>query len=515
MTMPQGAESGGVSPPSAGTPSSASAPVLRVRGAAKAFAGVVAVRPSSLEVRGGEVHALVGENGAGKSTLLRIITGAHAPDAGVVELDGVPVRFAGPRDALRNGIAAIYQELSLVPQMSARENLFLGRGPGRRGWPDIAAERRLGEGVLARLGARFDLETPVGRLAVAGQQLVEIARALLCEARLLILDEPTAALTPREADALLAVLRDLRQRGLAILLVSHRLDEVLRIADRVSVMRDGTLLGTWPAGELTREALIEKMVGRPLAQEYPKVRAKVGQPLLEVRELHGGHVRGVSFTVRAGEVLGLAGLAGAGRTDLVRLIFGAEHPAAGAILLDGGPVPIRCPRDAIRHGICLLTEDRKAEGLALGLSARENFALPNLARFARRGWIDRGAESRAFARHVAALGIRLADPDQPARQLSGGNQQKLLLARWLERDARVVIFDEPTRGIDVGARHDIYLLINELAARGKAIVIVSSDLPEVLGVSDRVLAMRDGRITGEIPDAAAATQEQVMALAVQ
>ncbi len=489
--------------------------ILRVTGAAKAFSGVPALREAALEVRGGEIHALVGENGAGKSTLIKIVAGAHAPDRGTVELAGSPVRFAGPLDAWRAGIAVIHQELSLVPALTVRENLFLGREAARGGFVDAGAERRRAREALARLGADVEPEALAGDLDVARQQLVEIARALLADARLLILDEPTAALTPRESDALLAILAELRGRGIAILLVSHRLDEVLRAADRVTVMRDGVTLGTWPTRELTREALIERMVGRPLAQEFPKVAAARGAPLLEVRGLRGGRVRDVSFAARAGEVLGIAGLAGAGRTDLARLIFGADRLEAGEVLLDGRPVTIRSPREAIRLGICLLTEDRKAQGLALGLGARDNFALPNLGRWSRRAWIDGRVEDAAFGRHVEALRIRLAGPEQPARELSGGNQQKLLVARWLESDARVVIFDEPTRGIDVGAKHEMYLLMNDLAARGKAIVMISSELPEVLGMSDRILVMRAGRITGEIDDVAAATQERVMALAVQ
>jgi ABC-type sugar transport system ATPase subunit len=354
----------------------------------------------------------------------------------------------------------------------------------------------------------------VGDLEVAHQQLVAIARALLAEARLLVMDEPTAALASNEVERLFRVIRELRSRGIGVLFVSHRLDEVMAIADRVTVMRDGSTLGTWPTRDLTRGRLVELMVGRPLEQEFPKVRAEQGPEVLAVRKLSGGRVRDASFSVRAGEVLGIAGLVGAGRTDLARLVFGADPAERGEIRLDGHPVAIRTPRDAIRYGICLMTEDRKAEGLVLGLSARDNFALPNLDRWSPWGWIRRGKELSEFERFVASLRIRLASPGQPARDLSGGNQQKLLLARWLERDSRVLIFDEPTRGIDVGAKHEIYLLINELAARGKAVVMISSDLPEVLGMSDRILVMHRGRVAGEIPEAAAATQEQVLGLAV-
>ncbi len=489
-------------------------PLLRIGGVRKAFPGALAVANADLEVRAGEVHALVGENGAGKSTLIKVLTGAHAADRGRVEFAGRPLALPHPAAGVRAGIAAIYQELSLIPGLTVRENLFLGRERTRAGWLDAAGERRRSQAVLARLGVAIGPETRCGDLEIAQQQIVEIARMLVHEARLLILDEPTAALTPREVDRLFSVLADLRRRGLGLLLITHRLDEVFRLADRITVMRDGRTLGTWHASELNREQLIELMVGRPLDQEFPKQAATRGAAKLEVCGLAGGRVRGVSFTVRAGEVLGLAGLVGAGRTELARLIFGADRPTAGSILVAGRRVNIRSPREAIKHGICLLTEDRKEQGLVLGLPAQENFALPSLDRWSRWGWLDHERESVAFQLHIANLRIRLASPAQPAGQLSGGNQQKLLVARWLERDAQVVLFDEPTRGVDVGAKYELYLLINELAARGKAVVMISSELPEILGMSDRILVMHDGKLTGEIEDVASVTAEDVLTLAV-
>ncbi|MFB3907399.1 MAG: sugar ABC transporter ATP-binding protein [Candidatus Eisenbacteria bacterium] len=473
-----------------------------------------ALRGADLDIRAGEVHALVGENGAGKSTLLKIATGAHAPDGGEVEIDGRPTVLPDPIAAQRLGIAAIYQELDLLPARSVRENLFLGREPARFGIPDLRIERARSRDALERLGAPIDPESLVRDLDVAQQQLIVIARALLADARLLVLDEPTAALTPREVERLLALLRDLRAAGKGILFISHRLEEVLAIADRVTILRDGKTIGTWLRSELTREEMIRRMVGRPVGQRLRRAAGARGPEILAARDLSGGRVRGVSLALHAGEVLGLAGLVGSGRTDLARLLFGAQRPRSGEILLDGTPVAIRSPREAIARGIALLTEDRKAQGLVLGLSARENFSLPNLPRWSRFGWIRRREESARFLRYVDGLRIRLSGPEQPARNLSGGNQQKLLVARWLENDARVLLFDEPTRGIDVGAKFEMYNLIDDLAGQGKSILVISSELPEILALSDRILVMHEGRLTGEVRDVASATQEQLLRLAV-
>lgn len=487
---------------------------LRLTGIAKSFPGVQAIRSAELELAAGEIHALVGENGAGKSTLIKVVTGAHRPDRGEVLLDGMAQRLPDPLAAQRAGIAAIYQEFNLIPTLTVRENLFLGREASRWGRLAPAEERRGAEAVFRKLGLSIDPETLTRDLNVAQQQIVEIARALLAKARILIMDEPTAALTPREVAALFTVLAELRREGCAILFVSHRLEEVLAIADRVTVMRDGETLGTWDTGDLTRGRLIELMVGRPLGTEFPKVKAPLGEELLCARNLCGGIIADISFTVRGGEVLGLAGLVGAGRTDLARLLFGADRLKGGELLLAGTPLRLRSPRDAIARGICLLTENRKEQGLILGLSALENFALPNLSHWSRGGWLSGRRERTSFARYVESLKIRLSSPAQLAGQLSGGNQQKLLVARWLENDARVIIFDEPTRGIDVGAKVDMYNLISDLAARGKAIIMISSELPEILGMSDRVLVMRDGRLAGEVRNVGEGTQEELLELAV-
>jgi len=488
--------------------------MLRLRGVRKTFPGTVAVAGADLDVLPGEILALVGENGAGKSTLIKMIAGAHRPDVGQIELGDQDITGLSPAKVMDQGVAVIYQELNQVPGLTVRDNLFLGREPSLLRPLDRSTEDQRARQVLARLGCDVDPDTRIADLDLARRQLVEIARALLGEVRILILDEPTATLTPRETEQLFTVLDELRQGGLGLVFISHRLDEVARLADRVAVMRDGEMLGTWNAADLDRRQLIELMVGRSLEQEFPPREVTIGEPILTVENLQSNDLEAASFTAHAGEVLGLAGLVGAGRTELMRLVFGADRPQSGTVMVDGRLVPPGSPRSAIQHGLALLTEDRKGQGLVLDLTARENFALGNLDRWSRGGWIDGAREEAVFAGHVQRLGIKLSGSEQKAGELSGGNQQKLLIARWLERDARVVIVDEPTRGIDVGAKHDIYELINDLAAQGKAVVVISSELPEVLGICDRILVMHEGRITGEITDPANASQADVLALAV-
>ena len=489
--------------------------LLRVEGISKSFPGVRALREVSLELFPGEVLAIVGENGAGKSTLIKVLAGVHRPDAGSLWMGGDAVSFRSPLEAQAAGIGVIYQEFNLIPSLNVRENVLLGRERGRAGFIDRRAERRRVSDLFSRMRLDLPLETRCSDLSVAQQQLVEIAKALSLGARVLIMDEPTAALTEQEVAALFDIIQDLKRDGIGIVYISHRLSEIYSIADRVSVLRDGAHVGTRAVGGVSREALIEMMVGRSIENEFPKVSAEIGGPRLEVEGLtRGSVVRDVSLKIRRGEVLGLTGLVGAGRTELARLIFGADSPERGRILLDGDELRMRSPRDAIRAGICLLTEDRKGQGLVLGLSARENFALPNLPTWSRLGFVNRRLERDAFRRQVEALKIKLSHLDQAAVNLSGGNQQKVLLARWLEANTEVVIFDEPTRGIDVGSKYEIYLLINALAAAGKAILMISSELPEVLGMSDRILVMHEGRISGEVEDVRNATQESIMALAM-
>ncbi|HOD65123.1 MAG TPA: sugar ABC transporter ATP-binding protein [candidate division Zixibacteria bacterium] len=496
------------------TPAPGGHSLLEMSGIEKSFPGVRALRAASFALRAGEIHALVGENGAGKSTLIKILTGVHRRDGGEIRLLGQPAEFRRPLEAQRAGIATIYQEFTLVPSLSVAANIFLGHEAARRGLIDHGRERRAAAALLDRLGAALDPSALVSGLTVAQQQIVEVARALAREARILVMDEPTAALAPHEVAHLFAILRDLAGRGMGIVFISHRLDEVAAIADRITVMRDGATIAVRRAGEFSRAELIELMVGRPLDQEYPKAPAPIGPVHFEVRGLSGGFIEDVSFAVRRGEVLGLAGLMGAGRTEVARLIFGADRKRRGEIRLGGRPLEIASPRAAIGAGVCLLTEDRRRQGLVLGASARDNFALPNLGSWSRLAWIDRRREQERFAERTAGLNIRLSHPEQRAEELSGGNQQKLLVARWLETNSEVVIFDEPTRGIDVGAKYEMYVLIGRLTALGKCVIVISSELPELLGICDRILVLRRGRVAGEVAEAARATQEDLMALAV-
>jgi len=492
----------------------ANRPILAMAGIRKSFPGVQAIRDASLTLRAGEIHALVGANGAGKSTLIKILTGAHTADAGSMILAGEPIRFRTPIEARRAGISAVYQEFSLVPTLSIHANLFLGRERTRASLIELRSEKNAAANVLKQLGLAIDPDAPIAELSPAQQQLVEIGRALIGRSRILILDEPTASLSPREADRLFQILRDLAGQGIAIVFISHRLEEVLLIANRVTVMRDGVTVSSTPISETSKAAMIEQMVGRPLAEEYPVRTSHAGSVCLRVERISGPGTFDVSFSVAHGEVLGLAGLVGAGRTELARLIFAADRAESGAIHLEGRRLAIRSPLDAIRNGICLLTEDRKAEGLILKASVKDNFAIANLRSWSRAGWIDGPREMARFQERTRQINLRYGGPDQRAEELSGGNQQKLLVARWLETQSRVIIFDEPTRGIDVGAKREMYQLIGNLAADGVAMIVISSEFPELLGLCDRILVMRGGRVAGEIVDVAHATQQDIMALAV-
>lgn len=493
----------------------APAALLEMRGVSKTFPGVKALQAVDLTLARGEVLALLGENGAGKSTLMKVLGGAHRPDAGEILIDGVRTEIHSPHASQAAGIAIIYQEFNLVPGLTAADNIFLGQEKTRLGFVRRGEERRRAREIFERLEIDIDPDALCRDLTVAQQQIVEIAKALALDTRILVMDEPSAALTTREVDRLYAIIRDLKGRGIGIVYISHRLEEIFEVCDRISVLRDGCNVGEKPVGEVTRQGLIEMMVGRELTNEFPSRESTLGRPKLEVEGLcRGRAVRDVSFNVREGEILGLTGLVGAGRTETVRLIFGADAREAGSVRLDGRELDIRSPADAIAARIGLLTEDRKLQGLVLPHSVRDNFALPNLDWLSSCGFVKRGEERAAFAGYVDSLQIKVPNQEQAAKNLSGGNQQKVVLAKWLARNCEVLIFDEPTRGIDVGAKYEIYCLMNELAAKGKSIIMISSELPEVLGMSDRILVMHEGRITGEITDVKAATQEQILEMAV-
>lgn len=491
-----------------------SAPLLGMRGIVKSFPGVQALRGVDLCLLHGEVLALLGENGAGKSTLMKVLGGAHRADAGTVTINGRQCRFQSPQDSRKAGVAVIYQEFNLVPSLTVVENIFLGQEVTRAGFVARKQEHERAKTLFARLGVEIDLDAPCGRLSTAQQQLVEIAKSLACDARIIVMDEPSAALTSHEVERLFTITRDLKQQGIGIIYISHRLEEVFSIADRVVVLRDGKNVGERLIARITRSEMIELMVGRELKDEFPRRTASIGSVRLDVSHLSRGQaVRDVSFGVRSGEILALTGLVGAGRTETVRLIFGADARDAGDIRLDGKSIAISSPRDAMSAGIGLLTEDRKLQGLVLGHSVRENFGLPNLSWLSRYGFVQLASEREHCGHFLENLRIQVTGQDQRAGDLSGGNQQKVVLAKWLARRCDVLMFDEPTRGIDVGAKYEIYVLMNELAAAGKAIVMISSELPEVLGMADRILVMHEGRVTGEIADARRATQKQIMELA--
>ena len=499
-------------------------PLLRMRGVDKSFPGVHALKSVDLELAAGDVLALLGENGAGKSTLIKVLGGAHQPDAGTIEINGDPIRIDSPQASQQAGIGIIYQEFNLVPAMTVRENLFLGQEPGRVSFIPAGTERRRARELFERIGVELDPDVLVRDLTVAQQQVVEIAKALSLDSKIIVMDEPSAALSPREVQGLFKIVDELKSQGIGIVYVSHRLDEIFAICNRVTVLRDGAYVDSKPIQELTRETLIELMVGRKLENEFPKRIATKSEPAehesassgLVIEGLVGGpKVKDVSFNVRRGEIVALTGLVGAGRTETARLIFGADSREAGSITLDGKELDIRSPRDAIAAGICLLTEDRKGQGLILNQSVLENFGLPNLSRFTAGGLIQGKRERNAFQSYVEQLQIKVSGPEQQAGNLSGGNQQKVVLAKWLERDAEVIIFDEPTRGIDVGAKFEIYLLMHKLVEQGKAILMISSELPEVLGMADRIVVLHEGRVTGEITDVESATQESIMDLAVK
>jgi ribose transport system ATP-binding protein len=492
-------------------------PILEVRGISKSFPGVRALKKVDLRIWSGEVHALMGENGAGKSTLMKILSGAYRPDSGEILLNGEPVQFRTPYDARSAGVAIIYQELTVAPNLTVSGNVFLGSELKRFGFlKDAVAMDRKTQEVLHRLGARFKASDRASHLAVAEQQQVEIARALFYKSRVLVMDEPTAALSNRETDRLFEIVRQLRAEGLAIIYISHRMAEVYELADRLSVLRDGEYVGELTRAEFSADKVIEMMVGRRLEEFYERAKHTAGPVVLDVKNMDDGkRVKHASFQLRAGEVVGLAGLVGAGRTELARLIFGADKRKSGEVYLNGRKLRINRPQTAIRAGIGYVPEDRKLQGVFLQMSSAANITMNILGRCAAGGILNFGKLQERAKAEVEALHVRTASLASQAGGLSGGNQQKLLLARWLEINPKVLMLDEPTRGVDVGAKAEIYGLIQRLVEKGMAVLFISSELPEIVGVCDRVLVMREGEITGELggETGIAITQQNIMKFA--
>ncbi|CAM5608885.1 Sugar ABC transporter ATP-binding protein OS=Streptomyces alboniger OX=132473 GN=CP975_28280 PE=4 SV=1 [Streptomyces alboniger] len=489
-------------------------PVLAAHGLSKSFGAVRALQDVSLHLHAGEAHALAGENGAGKSTLIKTLAGVHRPDAGGLLLDGEPVVLHGPADARDAGIAVIYQEPTLFPDLSVAENIFMGRQPRRSlGRVDHKAVDAAARALFTRLAVDLDPEQPARGLSIADQQIVEIAKALSFDARVLIMDEPTAALTGSEVARLFGVVRTLREQGAAVLFISHRIEEIFELCQRVTTLRDGTLIASEPLEGLTEDDLVRRMVGRDLGELYPKQATEAGDVALSVRRLtREGVFTDVSFDVRCGEIVGLAGLVGAGRSEVARAVFGVDRWDAGTVEVQGKALTNGAPSTAMAAGLALVPEDRRAQGLVMDMSIERNIGLTGLRTTVRAGLMDRAAERSRSLDWALRLQVKYARIADAVGTLSGGNQQKVVLAKWLATGPRVLIVDEPTRGIDVGTKAEVHRLLSALAADGVAVLMISSDLPEILGMADRVLVMHEGRLTAEIPRVDA-TEESVMAAA--
>ncbi len=493
------------------------APILEVKQISKSFAGNHVLQEISFRIESGQVHALIGENGAGKSTLMNVIGGIHQPDGGQIFFDGRPVVFANPLEAMKNGISIVHQELSLAPNMNLAQNIFLRREPvnalGFIDWKKLYADTRA---IFARLGIELDPKTLASKLSVSVQQVVEIAKALSFEARVIIMDEPTSALSAKEIERLYGIVGDLTARGIAIIFISHKLDEVFRIADQISVLRDGHMVGTVDTANTTRDSIIQMMVGREIGHMYPPKSTGISDVLFAVDGLsREPYFRNVTFSLRKGEILGFAGLVGAGRTEVARAIFGADKADAGKISIEGATVRFASPKAAIAHGVCYLTEDRKTLGLFLKMPVRDNIASAALWRFVSRlGMLNERKVADVSRRYVEEMEIRPPNDELLTINLSGGNQQKALLAKWLCAQPKVLIVDEPTRGVDVGAKAKIHADLRKMAEAGIGVIVISSELPEVLGLSDRVAVFREGELTAVL-DGDQTTQEEVMQYATR
>ena len=480
----------------------------------KAFGKNEVLTGVDFELLPGEVHALMGENGAGKSTMMNVLTGLHKRDAGTITINGEEYYFSNPKEAEQKGIAFIHQEMNIWPEMTVLENLFIGKEIRNRfGFLKMNEMRELAKEQFSELAVSISLDEKAGNCSVGEQQMIEIAKALMTNAEVIVMDEPTAALTEREIQHLFKVINTLRKQNVSIVYISHRMEEIFTICDRITVMRDGKTVDTKSIPETNFDEVVRKMVGRELEDRFPARKPIVGDVVLEVEDLSRvGEFQNVSFSVRSGEIVGFSGLMGAGRTEIMRAIFGLSHPDHGVIKMNGEEIRIHYPAQAVEKGIGFITEDRKVEGLVLDFSIRENIALPNLTSFSPKGIIDQKNENEFVRLLIERLRIKTESAETSARSLSGGNQQKVVIAKWIGIGPKVLILDEPTRGVDVGAKREIYQLMNELTDQGVAIIMVSSELPEVIGMSDRILVVHEGRISGEIKKEEA-TQEKIMTLA--
>lgn len=486
--------------------------MIQMSGISKAFSGNVVLNKVEFELHDGEIHALMGENGAGKSTLMKILSGIYEKDAGSVKVDGKQVEFTSPKDAEGMGIAVIHQELNILPDLTVAENLFLGKektyGPfGILRKKEMQEEARA---LLAKLGLEIDPRTRAGDLSVGKQQIIEIAKAIACDAKYIIMDEPTAALTDREIETLFQTVRELKEKGISFVYISHRMEEIFAICDRITILRDGTYVGVREIPKTTFDEIVAMMVGRELGERFPSRKAVIREVKLQVNNLSSaGAFENVSFTLRKGEILGVAGLMGAGRTEVAQALFGYRNTTAGEISIDGKPVKINSPIDAMKYKMGFVTEDRKTEGLILDFSVKDNIMLANLEKGAKSGVIVPRLENDLAAKYIEQLRIRTSSAAQSAKSLSGGNQQKVVIAKWLGTNPQILILDEPTRGVDIGAKKEIYQIMNQLAEAGVSILMISSELPEIIGMADRVIVMHEGKITGMLAKKDM-TQEKIM-----
>ena len=489
--------------------------LLEMRGIRKSFYGNEVLHSVDLTLEAGTVLALMGENGAGKSTMMNILVGIHKRDGGTIRIDGQEVNIESPHDAQKLGIAMIHQELSSVVEMSVAENIYLGREPVKNGFIDYRKMYKDTEELLKNLNINLNPKTKMGKLRVADQQLVEIAKAVSQNARILIMDEPTSSITDREVENLYGIIRDLKMRKTGIIYISHKMEEVYTITDQITVLRDGASIATWNTKEATNDMVVKAMVGRELTEQYPKRKVEIGDTILELKDFtQEGAFENISFKLRRGEILGLVGLVGAGRTETMQALFGITKPDSGEVYLKGKKVEFKKPVDAIKNGLAYVTEDRKGEGLVLPMSIAHNITLPSMKELSRKIFIKQKEEKDRVGKEITDLKVKTTSPNLAVKNLSGGNQQKVVLAKWMLKNPDVIIFDEPTRGIDVGAKAEIYKLMNEFVAEGKAIIMISSELPEAMGMSDRILVLSNHKMSGELSKNEF-NQKSLMKLAMQ